>query len=83
MLCLTRKSGEEVILSINGAIICTVTVVRRQGNEVLLGFQADKTIDIVRSEIFSETPEQRANRMKEHARKLREQADRLEGGPAA
>ncbi|MGD9108813.1 MAG: carbon storage regulator CsrA [Gammaproteobacteria bacterium] len=49
MLVLSRKLGETVV--IDGAI--KVVVLRNQGNQVKLGFEAPKAIKVYRQEIFS------------------------------
>jgi carbon storage regulator len=48
MLVLSRKQDETIVID-NGRIV--ITVVELRGDKVRLGFQADKSISIHRSEV--------------------------------
>jgi carbon storage regulator CsrA len=55
MLVLSRKSRESVVVGAkdaNSQPMVTVTVIEIQGNKVRLGFEADTTIPIHRSEVL-------------------------------
>lgn len=50
MLLLTRRLGEKIFIGKDGAIC--ITLLSRHGNQVCLGIAADKSIPILREEIF-------------------------------
>ena len=50
MLVITRKVGETVVLDLNGRR-CEIKVVSNKGNQVRLGFEAEREIHIVRKEL--------------------------------
>lgn len=52
MLVLRRKEKERIIIN-EGQIVITVTSIDR--NTVRLGFECDKSIDIMREELFIKT----------------------------
>lgn len=57
MLILSRKPNEAII--INGNI--KVIVLGAQGQQIRLGFEAPKNIEIHREEIFEKIQQQKAN----------------------
>jgi len=50
MLCLSRKPGESIVIDAGDKKI-TVSVISVHGNKVRLGFEADKTVVIDRTEV--------------------------------
>jgi len=65
MLILTRAIGEKIIISKDGEIIAEVLICDVRGNQVRMGFIADKAIEIHREEI--------------HARIIAENVQKLQG----
>ena len=53
-LILTRKKGEKIIVQQDGRVICTVTVTNLSPTQCKLGFQADKSVQIDREEVYLE-----------------------------
>jgi carbon storage regulator len=52
MLVLTRKSGQQVIIDQN----IIVTVVAIAGNRVRIGFEAPRTVPVLRAELAARLP---------------------------
>lgn len=52
MLVLSRKPGEQILVGDN----ITITVVEVRGNRVKLGFQAPRSVGVVRSELEPRSP---------------------------
>jgi len=50
MLMLSRKAGEKIFIGDNNDIM--VQICRINGNEVIVGIEADKRIPILREEVF-------------------------------
>ncbi len=50
MLILTRKDGEKVTISKDGVEICTIKVAEIRTSMVVLGFVADKSVQIMRDD---------------------------------
>ncbi len=59
MLVLSRKVNERVYLDVCGGIWVTVVSVR--GNTIRLGFEADKQVRIVRTELEDRNNEENAH----------------------
>lgn len=62
MLVLSRKKGEAVVLFTYGPDgkpqpVATVTVVDIRGNKLRLGFNADESVRIARTEILDRSPD--------------------------
>jgi carbon storage regulator CsrA len=51
MLVLTRFPEEGVKIICDGEVVCTVMVLKVIGDAVKLGFQADESVRILRSEL--------------------------------
>jgi len=51
MLVLSRKLGQQIVLSING-ISATVEVIRVDGNRIRLGIAAPLEVQVIRSELL-------------------------------
>ena len=58
MLILTRNIGEDIIIGDNDVVI---TVLDIKGRQVRLGFEADKSVSIHRSEIFTKIKEEESS----------------------
>ncbi len=61
MLVLSRKKGEAVVLFTYGPDgkpnpVATLTVVDIRGDKIRLGFEADPTLKIVRTEVLDRDP---------------------------
>lgn len=54
MLVLTRRVGESVVMTTADGQEIEMKVLGQIGNQVRLGFEADKSIDIVRSELLDD-----------------------------
>jgi len=51
MLVLTRKTGDSVVID-PGNLNINITVLAIQGDEIRLGFEAPKDVDILRRELM-------------------------------
>ncbi len=54
MLCLTRKRDEKIIIGNN----IEITVIKIEGNQVMLGIKAPQEVAIYREEIYREIEEE-------------------------
>jgi carbon storage regulator len=52
MLILTRRVGESIVITTADGQEIEMVVLGQKGNQIRLGFEADKSIDIVRSELL-------------------------------
>jgi len=51
-LVLTRKSSQEIIVHDYGGIITTIKIIKIEGNQVRLAFDANEEVYIDRKEIY-------------------------------
>lgn len=58
MLVLTRRHGEAVIVEAGGVAI-RVVVVGISGNQIRLGFDAPRSVHVVREEIVDKAPKKK------------------------
>lgn len=56
MLVLRRKAGEKVEISTDGKVVCVVEVVDIRGDMIVIGFDADKSVKIMRPEAKAKEP---------------------------
>lgn len=54
MLILTRRVGESIVITTADGQEIEMVVLGQKGNQIRLGFEADKSIDIVRSELLDD-----------------------------
>lgn len=56
MLVLSRRPNESVVIRKAGEVLAKVTLLRTAGDKCRIGFDADHTIEIVRSELIDRPP---------------------------
>ncbi len=52
MLKLTRKTGERVFIRIDGETVAIVSIESQKGNQISVGFEATREVEILREEVL-------------------------------
>ena len=56
MLVLTRRTDESVLIRKAGEVLAKITLLRTDGGKCRIGFDADKTVEIIREELLDVPP---------------------------